>query len=122
MGRPKNQEPPSTASKALIRFCVARNSVLRSIHNLNNLAEQVTLNAKDGRKLLARIDSLDKYVEQFSIYQQKILSTLVDLDLINEYEIVDVLVSDEIELLCGNIRLVAKVFSSNANQSLEKIT
>lgn len=118
MGRPKNQEPPSTASKALIRFRLARDSVLRSIHNLNNLAEQVKSNTEDIQKLLVRIDSLDKYVDQFNVYQQEILSNLVDLDLINEYETIDLLVSDEMELLCGNIRLVAK--SSNVNQSVSE--
>jgi len=54
-----------SSSKALIRAGATRDSALRSVRNLNSLAEQAKLNVDDGQKLVARIHYLDQYVDQF---------------------------------------------------------
>jgi len=43
-------------------------------------------------------------ISQFEEYQQEILSSLVDLNLVREFEQVDALVADTMEEMCGVIR------------------
>lgn len=64
---------------------------------------------------MARIDSLNKYADQFEVHQQEILSVLVNLDLVNEYETIE---ANEMELTWGNVQLVANSFK--ACRSLSK--
>lgn len=121
MGRPKRQDDMGSVnlSKALIRARAARDSVMRSIRNVNVLAEHAKLNVEGEQNLLARIHLMDKYIDKFEEHQQEILSALVDLDLVSEFETVDVLVADEMEALCANVQLIAN--NLNSGQSTSKV-
>ncbi|XP_050056095.1 uncharacterized protein LOC126549771 [Aphis gossypii] len=106
MGRPKkNQVEESTdLQKALLLARSARDGVLRSIRNLDSLANEAKTDVDKQHVFLARVISLEKYISQFEKYQQEILASLVDLNLVREFEQVDALVADAMEEMCGTIR------------------
>ncbi|KAE9524051.1 hypothetical protein AGLY_015532 [Aphis glycines] len=106
MGRPKkNQVEESTdLQKALLRARSARDGVFRSIRNLDSLANEAKTDVDKQHVFLARVISLEKYISQFEKYQQEILASLVDLNLVREFEQVDALVADAMEEMCGTIR------------------
>lgn len=92
--------------KALIRARTARAKALRSIRNLNTLAQDSCLNVDKRELFKARVNSMEKFVDEFEQCQQNILTALVNLDRTVEFETVDALVSDEMEELTGNIKMV----------------
>lgn len=93
--------------KALIRARTARDKALRSIRNLNMLARDSCLNVDKRPLFKTRVNSMEKFVDEFEQCQQNILTALVNLDRTDEFGTVDALVSDEMEELTGNIQMVS---------------
>jgi len=59
---------------------------------------------------------LDKYVSQFEAQQQEVLNIMVDLGRQDEFEDTDVLTTDEMEKLCGHIRMVAEIIQDTSTE------
>lgn len=115
MGRPKRQSDATTTEPILlVRARAARGLTLRSIRKLETLAQEAQTDVEKQSVFNARYVMLDKYIEQFERQQQEVLSVMVDSELQNEFDKVDILLTDEMEELCGRIRMVAEAIKTTS--------
>jgi hypothetical protein len=80
--------------------------LLRSIRRINTLAEEAKINVERRALFEGHHVSLKRFIEQFELQQQEVLSALVEVDNVIQFETVDAEVIDIMEGLCANIQVI----------------
>lgn len=118
MGRPKRQlDATTTEMNLLLRARASRDMILRSIRNLETLAQEARSNVEKQSLFKARYPMLDKYVNQFEAQQQEVLNIMVDSELQDDFYSIDILTTDEMEELSGRIRMVIEAIQTTSNET-----
>lgn len=86
---------------------MARDAILQSIRNLSSLAQETLVKDSLLPAFIARYDSLNRYIDQFEVEQKGVLGALVNLNKAEEFSEVDMEVTNVMEVLCTDIRVVA---------------
>lgn len=83
-----------------MRVRAKRDLVLRSIRNLESLAQEARTDVQTQASFRVHYSMVGKYVDQFENHQEEVLKIMVDLEAQEEFANVDVLLTDEMEDLC----------------------
>jgi len=118
MGRPKRKSENTSVtseSNLLLRSRASRDMTLLKIRMLDTLAKEARTEVEKQPSFMARYLSLDKYVDQFEAQQQEVLNIMLDLGQQDEFNDTDLLITMEVEELCGYIRMIAELVRSTAS-------
>ncbi|MBW0472149.1 hypothetical protein O181_011864 [Austropuccinia psidii MF-1] len=118
MGRPKRKSETTSVtseSNLLLRSRASRDMTLLKIRMLDTLAKEARTDVEKQPSFMARYLSLDKYVDQFEAQQQEVLNIMLDLGQQDEFNDVDLLITMEVEELCGYIRMIAELVRTTAS-------
>ncbi|XP_060845438.1 uncharacterized protein LOC132925023 [Rhopalosiphum padi] len=112
MGRPKRKSETTSVtpeSNLLLRSRASRDMTLLKIRMLDTLAKEARTDVEKQPSFMARYLSLDKYADQFEAQQQEVLNIMLDLGQQDEFNDIDLLITMEVEELCGHIRMIAEL-------------
>uniref|UniRef100_A0A2S2P1X6 Integrase catalytic domain-containing protein n=1 Tax=Schizaphis graminum TaxID=13262 RepID=A0A2S2P1X6_SCHGA len=112
MGRPKRKSETTSVtpeSNLLLRSRASRDMTLLKIRMLDTLAKEARTDVEKQPSFMARYLSLDKYADQFEAQQQEVLNIMLDLGQQDEFNDIDLLITMEVEDLCGHIRMIAEL-------------
>lgn len=101
----------------LTRARMSRDTTLRSIKRLAELAAEVSKDSSRRPTFEARYESLEAFVAKFEREQEIVLSTLIEMEEEHRFEAEDTDIVDIMETLCGDIRVVAAGLRSTSTNT-----
>lgn len=112
MSRPKRKSESTSVtseSNLLSRSRALQDMTLLKIRMLDTLAKEARTNVEKQPSLK------DKYVNQFEAQQQEVLNIMLDLGRQNEFNDINLLITMNVEELCGCVRMIAELLRPTAN-------